>query len=123
MTENVAGKKALQRAGGLLANYFIEQILTKWSKKVTTSGEVRLVISEVKFNQLMQFEKALKTQISGVEAVHRRSFEAGVATIDVQTKIDAQRLAEELATRKFERFNVEVTAFTANRVDLKLQGK
>jgi len=123
MTENVAGKKALQRAGGLLADYFIEQILTKWSEKVTTSDEVRLVISKVKFNQLVQFEKALKTQISGVEAVHRRSFEVDVATIDVQAKIDAQQLAEELTTKKFEGFDVEVTGFTANRVDLKLQGK
>ena len=123
MTENVAGKKALQRAGRLLADYFIEQILTKWSEKVTTSGEIRLVISEVTFNQLVPFEKALKTQISGVEAVHRRSFEVDVATIDVQAKIDAQQLAEELATRKFEGFDVEVTGFTANRVDLKLQDK
>ncbi len=123
MTENVAGKKALQRAGRLLADYFIEQILTKWSEKVTTSGEIRLVISEVTFNQLVPFEKALKTQISGVEAVHRRSFEVDVATIDVQAKIDAQRLAEELATRKFKGFNIEVTGFTANRVDLKLQGR
>jgi hypothetical protein len=123
MVESVAGKKSLQRASGLLADYLIEQILTRWSEKATTSGEVRLVISEVKFNQLVQFEKALKTQISGVEAVHQRSFEAGVATIDVQAKIDAQQLAEELATKKFEGFNVEVTGFTANRVDLKLQGK
>ena len=123
MTENVAGKKALQRAGGLLADYLIEQIAAKWSEKTTTSGEVQLVISDVQFNQLVQFEKALKTQISGVEAVHRRSFEAGVATIDVQTKIDAQQLAEEVATKRFEGFNVEVTAFTANRVDLKLKGK
>jgi len=123
MTENVAGKKALQRASGLLADYLIEQIVAKWSEKATTSGEVRLVISEVKFNQLVQFEKVLKTEISGVEAVHRRSFEAGIATIDVQAKIDAQQLAEELATKKFEGFNVEVTGFTANRVDLKLQGK
>ena len=123
MTVNVAGKKALQRAGGLLANYLIEQILAKWSEKVTDSGEVRLVISEVKFNQLVQFEKAIKTHISSVEAVHRRNFEAGVATIDVQTKIDAQQFAEELATRKFEGFNVKVTGFTANRVDLKLQGR
>jgi hypothetical protein len=123
MVESVAGKKALRRASGLLADYIIEQILTKWGEKATTSGEVRLVISEVKFDQLVQFEKALKTQISRVEAVHRRSFEAGVATIDVQAKIDAQQLAEKLATKTFEGFKVEVTAFTANRMDLKLQGK
>jgi len=33
MTENVAGKKALQRAGGLLGDYLIEQIAAKWSEK------------------------------------------------------------------------------------------
>ncbi len=120
--ESVAGKKALQRAGGLLADYFIDQLMAKWSEKIA-SGEVRLVISGIKFDQLVKFEKALKTNISDIEAIHRRSYEAGIATIDIQTKVDAQRIAEELTTKTHEGIKFEITAFTANRIDLKLISK
>ena len=123
LTEAVAGKAALQKAGGQLAEYLMTQIVKKWNDKVTNSREVRLVISDISFSQLIALENKLKTQFGGVEATHRRSFEQGVAMVDVQYRGDAQQLAEELVRKGGDGLKIEVTGFTMNRIDLKLMEK
>jgi len=116
---NIANKKAFQKASKGLADALIKQIITKWNERITDSRDIRLVISGIAFRQLISLEKAIK-QLSGVKDMHRRSFEKGIATIDVQSRSDAQRLAEDIALKKFETFTVEVIGYTANRIDLRI---
>jgi hypothetical protein len=119
---NVAAKKALENAGKYLADALIEQIVTKWNERVIDSRDVRLSLSSITFNQLIQVEQAIK-KLGNVADVHRRSFEAGTAVLDVKAKTDAQRLAEELTLLENPEFTFEITNFTANRIDISLKPK
>ena len=119
-TENIASKKALQNAGGLLADYFIDQIVKEWSNRAASAYDVQLVISKLTFSQLVQLEHTLK-KISDVEAVHRQSFHSGVAVIEFRSQHSAQKLSEELVNKSFNHFSLDVTNYTANRIDIKME--
>ena len=119
-TENIASKKALQNAGGLLADYFIDEVVKEWSARAASTYDVQLVISGLTFSQLVQLEETFK-KWSGVDTLYRQSFDSGIAVIELRSQHRAQKLAEELVNKPFNGFSVEVTNFTANRIDVKVE--
>lgn len=122
IAEAIAGKKALQKAGGELADYFIEQIVAKWGSEVTATAGIELVISGINYSQFSQFKSALAS-LRGVKGIHQRSFTGGRAVIEIDLKGDAQAFADELAHKDFKGFAVEVVDFSANRLELKMLKK
>ncbi len=118
-TENIASKKSLQNAGGLLADYLIDQIAKEWKVRAASAYDVQLVISKLTFSQLVQLEQTLK-KLDDVEGVHRQSFHSGVAVIQLRSQHSAQRLAETLVSKPFSHFSLDVTNYTANRIDIKV---
>lgn len=123
ITEAIAGKKALQKAGSELADYLTEQILAKWSSDVTNTNSVELVINGINYSQFAQFKSALTASVRGVKSIHQRSFTGNRAVIEVDLKGDAQAFADELSHKDFKNFDLEVTDFTASRMELKVLKK
>ncbi len=123
ITEAIAGKKALQKAGGELADYMTEQILAKWSSDVTSTNSVELVINGINYSQFSQFKSALTSSVRGVKAIHQRTFTGNRAVIEVDLKGDVQTFADELAQKDFKGFAVEVSDFSASRLELKVLKK
>lgn len=123
ITEAIAGKKALQKAGGELADYLAEQILAKWSSDVTNTNSVELVINGINYSQFTQFKSALTLSVRGVQGIHQRTFTGNRAVIEVDLKGDVQAFADELAQKDFKGFAVEVSDFSASRLELKVLKK
>ena len=82
--------------------------------------DVQLVVSQVAFNQLVDLQQALE-KWSGVDTVYLRSFDAGVAVIELHYKGGAQRLASELIRKSFDQFSLDITDFTARRIDVEVR--
>lgn len=118
-TEKIASKKSLQNAGGLLADYLIDQITKEWKVRAASAYDVQLVISELTFSQLVQLEQTLK-KLNDVETVHRQSFNSGTAVIQLRSQHSAQKLAEVLVSKPFSHFSLDVTNYTANRIDIRV---
>ncbi|MBC8461424.1 MAG: hypothetical protein H8D67_25905, partial [Deltaproteobacteria bacterium] len=123
ISENIAGKKALQDAGGQLGDYLITQILSTWRSDVVDTTTVQLIISGVDYQQFAKFKMLLKDSVRGVKAIHQRSFSGKRGVLDIDFKGDPQALVEELALKDFGNFKVAITNFTSNRLDLEVLKK
>jgi len=69
---------------------------------------------------IRQPDTSVQSQVRGVQKLNQRSFTAGVAVIDVDTRTTAQAMAEELAMKNFETFKVEIVGLSANKIDMKV---
>ncbi|MBU4185839.1 MAG: hypothetical protein KKI12_06235 [Proteobacteria bacterium] len=123
ISENIAGKKALQNAGGQLGDYLITQILSTWRSEVVDATTVQLIIIGVDYQQFAKFKMLLKDSVRGVKAIHQRSFSEKRGVLDIDFKGDPQALADELALKDFGNFKVAITNFTSNRLDLEVLKK
>jgi len=123
ISENIAGKKALQDAGGQLGDYLITQILSKWRSEVVDATSVQLIIIGVDYQQFAKFKMLLKDSMRGVKAIHQRTFSGKRGVLDIDFKGDPQALADELALKDFGDFKVAITNFTSNRLDLEVLKK
>ena len=121
--EITAGTEAFKKASSKIAKSFIEQIIAQWSTEVSGTNIVELVISNVDYNKLKKFKTFLQNNVRGVQAIHQRSFTAGVAKLDVETKSDAQSLADEVSIKNFGSYRISITGFTPNKLTLKFIDK
>jgi hypothetical protein len=114
------GTLALEKAGNLLGDYLIEQILKGWASTATT---VTMNVRGVTMNDLMDFEKTLEFEIRGVEGIDQRDFSGGVAEMEVKTWRNAKDLGREMSAKTLEKFTVNVTSMTANTIALRVTRK
>ena len=112
-TELVAAKKALRRSASLLADDMIKQIVGGW-KSQGESRDIELFIKGIEYNQLTKLESFIKN-LPNVSDVQRRSFDEGVAVIDIQLKDSAQKIADALAGSSF---GIKIETMSGNTIEV-----
>jgi hypothetical protein len=118
------GAKAIQQGAKKLSADLINKILDQWSKELTSSSKITLLILGIQsFAQLDNFKSSLKYYVRGIESVNQKSYGGGVAELDIETKGTADQLARELQLKDLEKFKVEVTGVSPNKVTIKLSSK
>ncbi len=120
LDETAGGALAIKKASEKIASNLIDQIITKWSGEVGGQTTVQLVITGIDFVSLNKFKTIIQSQVRGVLKLNQRSFTAGVAVIDIETRTNAQSMAEELAMKNFETFKVEIIGLSANKIDMRV---
>jgi len=119
-SENVAAKRALQRAGSLLAPKFIEELLA-WAEVSKERGKmVTLYIPNISYSQLMVIKETLAEKIPKVDSSIQRSYTSEIAEVEVIYRGNSQELADAIQKISFEGFNLRVTNFTENRIDCEI---
>lgn len=118
ITQALAGKKALEKAGHELGDYLIGQLLAKWSSDVTNITSIDLVITGLNYKQFLDFKSILLESVRGLEAIHQRSFTNNRAVVEVDIRGDAETLSEEIIRANFKDYKVQIAAFSANRLTL-----
>ena len=91
-------------------------------KKASKVHDVQLVISQLAFDQLIQLKQALKN-LKDVDSVYLRSFDSGIAVIELHSQQSTQHLAEELVSKPLKQFSLNVTNFTDNRINIEVKPK
>ena len=84
--------------------------------------DAQLVIAGLAFDQLVQLKQVLNDW-SGIDSVYLRSFDSGVAVIELKSQHDTQRLVEELVSKPLNRFSLDITNFTPNRIDIEVRSE
>jgi len=84
--------------------------------------DAQLVISGLAFDQLVQLKQVLKDW-SGIDSVYLRSFDSGVAVIELKSQHDTQRLVEELVSKPLNQFSLDITNFTPNRINIEMRAE
>lgn len=120
-----------------LAGEFVNRPINQFSLSVTNftpdqiNVEVReaaavydaqLIISGLAFDQLVHLKQVLNDW-NGIDTVYLRSFDSGVAVVELKSQHDTQRLAEELVSKPLNQFTLHVTNFTPNRINIEIGPK
>lgn len=123
----MAGKKALMNAGGLLADYMIDQILSRWTKDVTKGTSITIIIhikGEAKYKKYNELKAKLEG-LSGAQGIDERDFDADAGQGEVELRIQgstAQDIAGELDDSKTKSgYKISVVKVTSNRVEVSVQ--
>jgi hypothetical protein len=116
--------EALRRAADEVAERLSQQILQNWKGKVEGTRTVRLVVSGLSgYDDLKEFQLALRENVEEVEEVWERSFEARTANLDVEIASSSRNLADQLSTLSVLGRPVKISSFTSNVVQLSLGTK
>jgi hypothetical protein len=117
--EVTGGSDALKKAASDLASKLMDQIINTWGKEVGGTTMVQMTINGISsYQDFVKFKNVLQEQVRGVKGVYQRSINAGVAKIDIDIKGDAQSLSDELTTKNFQGFSININSFTQNSIEL-----
>jgi len=116
------GTLALKKAADKASEEMMEKVIAQWSSEVSGPMSITLTLKNVKqAKSLRGLQQVLKEQVRGVQDVRQLSFKSKVAELDVEIKGSAQDLADELETKTFPGFALEVEEITSNAVTASLK--
>ncbi len=116
------GTLALKKAAEKTADELLEKIMAQWSQEVSGPATITLNLTNVKQSKnLRSIAQVLREQVRGVQDVRQLSFKNKAAELEVELKGSAQDLADELETKTFPGFAVDVQEVTANSVTAALK--
>lgn len=119
ITQHVGGNQALENAARSVADKLIEQITSKWTAESSGGQLVQITIRGLAgMKDLVKVKEFLQSQVRGVQTVIQRSFEGGVAVLDVDARASAQQIGDELAKKDFGALDLDVTGATANTLEV-----
>ncbi len=119
VAQHVGGNEALDRAARSVSDKLIEQILARWTGETSGGQLVQVTIRGLAgMKDLVKIKDFLQSQVRGVQTVIQRSFEGGVAVLEVDAKATAQQIGDELATKDVPGLDLDVTGATANTLDV-----
>jgi hypothetical protein len=117
-----AGRNALSEAGRQLAREMFTRVGKVWTREQSGVKRLSMTVKGVDdYGRLAAFKNVLVNSVRGVKDVQERSMEDGKAELDVAVSTTAQAFATDLATRKFQGFQVKVRKVTANAVEVELK--
>ncbi len=120
IAQHVGGNNALEQAGRNVSGKLIDQILAKWTGETSGGQLAQITINGLgSMKELVKIKEFLKSQVRGVQNVIQRSYEGGVAVLEVDAKGTAQSIGDELAKKDFPGFDLDVTSATANTLEIK----
>jgi len=119
VAQHTGGNEAIDRAARSVADKLIEQITAKWTAESSGGQLVQITVRGLGgMKDLIKVKEFLQSQVRGVQTVIQRSYEGGVAVLDVDAKASAQQIGDELAKKDFGALDLDVTAATANTLEV-----
>jgi hypothetical protein len=117
-----AGKKALENAGEELVTRCYENVMRRWSTRISSGGEIRLEVEGMNIADAIRLKKKIQAidpdRILGVN----HAMTKGIATFRIRAKMTAETLVEHLVDGEFAAM-LEVVDLKTNRIQAKAVGK
>jgi len=121
VAQNTGENSALDQAGRDVGNKLIDQIIAKWIVETSGVQTTQITIHGLKEMQdLIKIKEFISSQLRGVQNVIQRSYEKGVAILDVSAKSNAQQIGDELAVKKIPDLTLSVTGATAHTLEISI---
>lgn len=121
VSRNVGENSALELAGKDLSKKLIEQILAKWEAETSGLNQTQLVIRNLKgISDLQKVKAYLAERVSGVQNIVQRSYQEGMAVLDIHSKSSAQEIADVLSTADHADIRLEITKTTPHTIEMRL---
>ena len=107
----------LEEATSELTDEMIAVILEQWRKDVYQAGSYQLSLTGASFQDISSFKKDLR-EIRGLTDVQTRSFQSGIALLEIKYQGPLEELVEKISQKKSP--HMEIVGFQANTVDIKI---
>jgi hypothetical protein len=107
----------LEEATSELVDEMVEGILEQWRKDVFQAGSYQLNLSDASFKDISMFREGLQ-QIRGLSDVQLRSFQSGIALLEVKYRGPLEELVEKISNMNNP--SMEIVGFQSNTVDIKV---
>jgi hypothetical protein len=114
------GNEAVKKAAQQAAESLVGDLVSRLNKEAGGVLTVQLVVTGLNDRLLVALKNDLKSRIRGVQDIHQRFFGAGVANLDVDIKGTSQMLADELTRKKLSKYDLSMTSYSPNRIELQL---
>ena len=121
-SEVTAGTNALKIAAESISENLIGQIATRWNQDLSDGGLIQLVLSGVaSYNHLVVFKEKVQRHIRGISGLYQRSYDAGIAILDINVSKGAQTLADEIVVIDYGDFRIDVTGISQNQIRIEMK--
>lgn len=110
------GADASGRAASELSAKLIEQIIAKWTRGNIITIKI---MGLTNYTMAADFKNLLKKQVRGVENIYQRRFDDGTAVYDLDVKVSAQQIADDLA--RIPGGRIKILSTSPNTVDAVMQ--
>lgn len=114
-----AAHKAARQGTAKLTPELVKRLLKDWQEKVYSGRQLQVQV-EASTSQLRRFERDFPIHVGGIDQLHPRGYEAGVARYEVRARSEAYQVARELSAKGMGDLNVEILGVTGNTLQLKL---
>jgi hypothetical protein len=119
IAQNTGENSALDLAGRDVGKKLIDQIIAKWIVETSGVQVTQFTIRGLKdMQELLKIKEFITGELRGVQNIIQRSFDKGVAILDVSATSNAQQMGDELALKKVSDFTLSVTGATANTLEI-----
>jgi len=119
LNSTAGGNEALKQAASMVADDLISQIVQQWAKEASGTRMIALSVTGLTKELVDDLIAAMKQDIRGVAEVWEREYASGVARLDVDFKGDGEALSRALSGLAVGGGKLQLTAATANKVDLR----
>jgi hypothetical protein len=119
---DAAQRKAVEITSKGAAKDIFWKIVKKWNDEMMSGSDIEVVLNGVSFSSLRSVIKGFR-DIDGVAEVVQRSFDSPVAVLSVTFKGDTMRLAEDIDSTKFGRFDLQIMSVSAGKMNIKFDCK
>jgi len=116
ISKTSGGVDASSQAASEVADKLVEQIIAKW----TRGNMVTIKITGLSdYTKTADFKNMLKKNVRGVVNVYQRRFDDGTAVFDLDVKVPAQQIADDLARLPGGR--IRILSTSPNTIDAVMQ--
>lgn len=117
LTENTAGKKALQKAGDKISKIFISEIKSNWMKLTSKPNSFIVSIVGANFSDLKELELNIKNASKQIERISLVTYEKNIASYEISCFFSIRELSETIITLKSPH-KLELTNFSEKQLTL-----
>jgi hypothetical protein len=101
-----------------LAKNLVEDVLENWSKELSNTATIKLVISGLdSYSDLEDFKSVLSGEVKGFKGINQRYYSKGKAEFDLEIEGDTQAVAHDVAQITINKRNIRITEISQNRVE------
>jgi hypothetical protein len=117
-------KTIAEQAAATLAGRMLNNVLERWSYELTNAVTVNVILSGLSsYEDLLKFKEQLPLEVKGFKALYQRSYQNGMAELDMEIKGNTQGLADDLAAMKLSDRKIKILEITQNRINAQLMRK
>jgi DNA-binding cell septation regulator SpoVG len=110
-------KSLIEETSTKLITKLVDDVLENWSKELSNTATIKLVVSGLDDDTLEDFKSALGEEIKGFKDMNERFYSNGKAEFDMEVEGNSQDVARDVRKITINKRKIKIKARSQNRVE------